>query len=271
MTSVSGSTRHAEAALVISRLGLAQAGDAAAGRIAVGVGLGRDLGQLVDDVLRRRAVGIAHAEVDDVLAARPRRGLHRVDLGEDVGRQAPDAVEFVGHRGVMAAMLQCGKPSRDRRAATSRARSPVRAARSRRRPRSGPRSARDRPSKRQPDEQAGGQRGGGHVELGPHQDRRLAGEHVADDPAGAGGQHAHGEGGNRRDAIAQRLGRAVGRVGGEAGGVEPEQGRAGDERRLLASQTSSAAPMQISKVALVCTQKTGRRSAGRAACRRRPR
>ena len=43
------------------------------------------------------AVGIAHAEVDDVLAARARRGLHRVDFGEDVGRQALDAVEFVGH------------------------------------------------------------------------------------------------------------------------------------------------------------------------------
>ena len=62
------------------------------------VGLGRDFAQLVDHVLGRRAVGIAHAEVDDVLAARARRGLHRVHFGEDVGRQALDAVEFLGHR-----------------------------------------------------------------------------------------------------------------------------------------------------------------------------
>ena len=31
----------------------------------------RGLDQLVDDVRRRRAVGIAHAEVDDVLAGAP--------------------------------------------------------------------------------------------------------------------------------------------------------------------------------------------------------
>jgi aspartate/methionine/tyrosine aminotransferase len=37
------------------------------------------------------------AEVDDVLAARSCRGLHRVHFGEDVRRQALDAVEFVGH------------------------------------------------------------------------------------------------------------------------------------------------------------------------------
>ena len=68
----------------------------------MGGGLGGDLGQLGDDMRRRRAVGIAHAEIDDVLAARAGRRLHRVDLGEDVGRQAADAVEFVVHAGVVA-------------------------------------------------------------------------------------------------------------------------------------------------------------------------
>ena len=48
----------------------------------------------------RRAVGVAHAQVDDVLAGRARRRLQPVDLGEDVGRQAADAVELgLGHRG----------------------------------------------------------------------------------------------------------------------------------------------------------------------------
>ena len=37
-------------------------------------------------------------EVDDVLASASRRRLHRVDFGEDVGRQALDSVEFVVHR-----------------------------------------------------------------------------------------------------------------------------------------------------------------------------
>src|SRR5207253_10379456 len=86
-----------------------EAGDAAACGVAVGVWLGRDLAELVDDVLWRNSVGIAHAEVDDVLAPRACRRLHRVDFGEDVGRQALDAVEFLGHRGVMATGSQSGK------------------------------------------------------------------------------------------------------------------------------------------------------------------
>ena len=98
-----------EAALVISRLGLSEARNAAAGGIAVRVGLGRHFGKLGDDMLRRGAIGIAHAEIDDVFSARSSRGLHRIHLREDVGRQALDAIEFVDHRASMAAMLQCGK------------------------------------------------------------------------------------------------------------------------------------------------------------------
>jgi hypothetical protein len=61
----------------------------------VGGRLRSDFAQLVDNVLGRGAIGVAHAEVDDVLAARALRRLHRVDFGEDVGREAADAVEFV--------------------------------------------------------------------------------------------------------------------------------------------------------------------------------
>ena len=61
----------------------------------------RHLGQLLDHMRGRRPVRIAHAEIDDVLAARPRRRLHRIDLGEDVGRQAADLVE-IGHAGPVA-------------------------------------------------------------------------------------------------------------------------------------------------------------------------
>ena len=74
-----------------------------------------DLGELLDDMGGRRAVGIAHAEIDDVLAARAGGRLHRVHLGEDVGRQAADAVEIggVGHGAACGAGRRRGaSPSR---------------------------------------------------------------------------------------------------------------------------------------------------------------
>ena len=57
------------AALVPVADGLAQAGQAAGERVAVGRGLLGGFDELVDDVFGRGAVGIAHAEVDDVFAA----------------------------------------------------------------------------------------------------------------------------------------------------------------------------------------------------------
>ena len=69
--------------------------DAAGGRVAVVLRILGGLDELVDDVLGRRHVRIAHAEVDHVLAARPRLRLEVVDDGEDVGRQALDPVEIV--------------------------------------------------------------------------------------------------------------------------------------------------------------------------------
>src|SRR5205085_4685084 len=49
--------------------------------------------ELLDDVGRRRQVGIAHAEIDDVGAGVARRGLGAVDLLEHIGRQAADAMK----------------------------------------------------------------------------------------------------------------------------------------------------------------------------------
>ena len=45
----------------------------------------------------RGHVGVAHAEIDDVGAARAGRRLQAVDLGEHIGRQALDAMEFFDH------------------------------------------------------------------------------------------------------------------------------------------------------------------------------
>ena len=53
--------------------------------------------KLVDHMLRRHAVRIAHAEIDNILAPRSRLGLHRVHFSEDIRRQAFDAVKFFGH------------------------------------------------------------------------------------------------------------------------------------------------------------------------------
>ena len=88
---------HAEAAAVIIGLGAAQARNALGLRIAVGVGLPRHLDQLVDHVLGRRQVRVAHAKIDHVLARCACRRSHRIGLGDDIGRQPLHAVEFFGH------------------------------------------------------------------------------------------------------------------------------------------------------------------------------
>ena len=72
-----------------------QAIDPARGRVAVVLGVLGRLDELVDDVLGRRHVRVAHAEIDDVLAPGARLGLEIVDDREDVGREALDAIELV--------------------------------------------------------------------------------------------------------------------------------------------------------------------------------
>ena len=62
------------------------------------LGVARHGGQFLDHMVGRRRVRIAHAEVDDVDAARARGRLRRVHLREDIGRQPFDAVEFLAHR-----------------------------------------------------------------------------------------------------------------------------------------------------------------------------
>ena len=57
-------------------------------------GLSDRLDELVDDVLGRGAVGIAHAEVDDVFAAAAGGDLHFAGDVEDVRRQALNAGEL---------------------------------------------------------------------------------------------------------------------------------------------------------------------------------
>ena len=112
-----------EAALVIGRLRLAQAGDAARRRIAVGARVGGGLDQLGDDVRRGRQVGIAHAEIDHVLAGGAGACLHGVHFREDVGRQALQAVKFRIVHPVLP--WWAGNRSRFRRAGWPRCRADV--------------------------------------------------------------------------------------------------------------------------------------------------
>ena len=74
-----------------------QALDAARGRVTARARIADRLDQLLHDMVRRRHVGIAHAEIDDVVAARARLRLELVDLLKDVGRKPPDSVEIAVH------------------------------------------------------------------------------------------------------------------------------------------------------------------------------
>ena len=88
---------HVVAALVPVGDRLAQTRNALGLRIAVRVAALGGLGELVDDVLRGGLIRIAHAEIDDVLAARTGRHLQLADDVEDIGGQALDALKVSFH------------------------------------------------------------------------------------------------------------------------------------------------------------------------------
>jgi hypothetical protein len=59
--------------------------------------IGDRFNQFGDDMRRRRLVGIAHPEIDDVFTGSSRLGLHVVHFIEDVGRQSLYAVKLLIH------------------------------------------------------------------------------------------------------------------------------------------------------------------------------
>ena len=83
---------NAEAAFVPARDGLAELGQALGLGIAVVRRLARGLAQRVDDVRRRRQVGVADAEGDDVDALCLLRRDLLADLREEIRRQLLDTV-----------------------------------------------------------------------------------------------------------------------------------------------------------------------------------
>ncbi len=84
--------RHAETALVPRRNGLAELGQSLRLGVTVVGGLARGLLERGKDVRRRRQVGIADAERDDVDALGLLRRDLLADLGEEVWRELLDAV-----------------------------------------------------------------------------------------------------------------------------------------------------------------------------------
>ena len=90
---------HVVAALVPIGHRPAQAGDAARLGIAMGVLALHCLNQFVDNVLRRGLVGIAHAEVDDILASGACGVFQFRHDGENIGRQPLDTGKIFDHGG----------------------------------------------------------------------------------------------------------------------------------------------------------------------------
>jgi hypothetical protein len=78
----------------------------------MGIGALCGLDHLVDNMLGRRLVGIAHAEVDNVFATLARLRLQLVDDVEDVGGKPLDAGELVSriHRFIPPAGCPDGCP-----------------------------------------------------------------------------------------------------------------------------------------------------------------
>lgn len=91
---------HVVAVTVPVRDGPAQARDAARGGVAMGVFALGDGAELLDDMRRGRPVGIAHAQVDDVLATATSGHLQ---FGGDI--------ENVGGRRSMRAKRRAGRDS----------------------------------------------------------------------------------------------------------------------------------------------------------------
>ena len=91
MASVTGVEFDSVAGLVPVADGFAEAGNAFGEGVAVGLLLAGGLDHLVDDVGGGRSVGVAHAEVDDVLAAATGGGFELSGDVEDVGGEAFDA------------------------------------------------------------------------------------------------------------------------------------------------------------------------------------
>ena len=85
---------HVETTGIIGGLRAAQAWNALGRGIAMGAWVLDHFAKLVDDRLRGRKIGIAHAEVDDVGPTGSRARLQTVDLFEHVRRQAPDFVKL---------------------------------------------------------------------------------------------------------------------------------------------------------------------------------
>ena len=88
----------------------AEAGDAFGERITVGALLARGLDHLIDDVRRRGAVGIAHAEINDVFAALAGGGLELAGYVEDIGWKALEAGEVVHLLMLPSAVAEEGEP-----------------------------------------------------------------------------------------------------------------------------------------------------------------
>ena len=76
----------------------AQIGNASRCRVAMISRIARGLDQFIDDRIGRGQVRVAHAQIDNVLAAMPRFHFQMVDDGKNIGRKFFDEWKSVVHR-----------------------------------------------------------------------------------------------------------------------------------------------------------------------------
>ncbi len=82
--------------------GLAQARNTLGQGVAMGIRSLCCLAQLIDNMLRRRSVRIAHTKIDNIFTTRSSSRLQLVDNIEDVGWQAFDSGKFVHEQALSA-------------------------------------------------------------------------------------------------------------------------------------------------------------------------
>ena len=86
-----------ETPLIISRLSLAQSGNAFGCGLAVCPRLPNRLDKLVDNVRRRRHIGISHAEIDNIGTLCPRQPLQPVHFLKHIRGESFYAMKFFCH------------------------------------------------------------------------------------------------------------------------------------------------------------------------------
>ena len=73
----------------------------------MGTRIANSLDQFFNNMIRRRQIRIAHAEVDNIFALRARLRLQFVDLFKHIRRQALNTLKVLCHKSSLASLIPC--------------------------------------------------------------------------------------------------------------------------------------------------------------------